>query len=810
MSTRTLWLRWSWRDLRQRWVLVGAIALVIALGTGTYAGLLSTSAWREQSNDASFALLDTHDVRIALSQGVGVPEGTLSRLVSATVPAGELAGVRERWVAPTQIAGPAGLLVPGEVVGTALGSGATPDVDGVHVSAGRALTAADDGRPTVVVEQGFARQNGLPARGRLRLSGGVTVRYVGHGQSPEYFLVSGGQGALPFLSQKTYGVLFTSLHAAQLITGAPGQVNDAVLVLRPGVSSSAVAQALTGALTAAALPVSATVTTRDDIDSYRVLYDDIAGDEQLWRVIALLVLAGATFAALNLTSRIVEAQRREIGIGMALGVRPRLLAVRPLLFGAQVALLGVLLGVGVGWLLGLVLRQVFVDLLPLPVWLTPFQPGVFAQAAVLGFVLPFAAVAWPVWRAVRVQPVEAIRVGHLAARGNGLVPLLRHLPLPGRSYRQVPVRNLLRRPRRTLLTALGIAAAICTLVTTIGFLDTFNATLDRSEAELMRAAPDRVAVSLTGFEPADGAVVAEVRSLPEAGSVSTGLLVPTRAGAGSSSVDLLTEVLAQDAPWTPSLLSGSLHGGLVLARKAADDLGVDVGDTVALEHPQATATGLRTVTTQVPIAGVHPNPMRVLAYLDRPAAASLGLAGTTNLLTVLPASGVAPDEVRRALLGVPHVASAESAQATIDGMRSGLEEFLGILQVAAGVTLVLALLIAFNTVSIGMDERSREHATMQAFGLPVRSVLALSTVEIVLVGLLGTAIGVAGGYGVLRWMATTTIPAVLPEIGVTAALAGNTLLWAVGLGVLTVAAAPLLTLRRLRRMDVPATLRVVE
>lgn len=46
-----LWLRWSWRDVRSRWVQVGALALVIALGTGTYAALLSTSGGDRQSND---------------------------------------------------------------------------------------------------------------------------------------------------------------------------------------------------------------------------------------------------------------------------------------------------------------------------------------------------------------------------------------------------------------------------------------------------------------------------------------------------------------------------------------------------------------------------------------------------------------------------------------------------------------------------------------------------------------------------------------------------------------------------------------
>jgi hypothetical protein len=60
---------------------------------------------------------------------------------------------------------------------------------------------------------------------------------------------------------------------------------------------------------------------------------------------------GADFGAevqLRRHVRTVEAQRREIGIGMALGVPRRTLALRPLLLGTQIALLGVLLGVPVG------------------------------------------------------------------------------------------------------------------------------------------------------------------------------------------------------------------------------------------------------------------------------------------------------------------------------------------------------------------------------------------------------------------------------------------------------------------------------
>jgi putative ABC transport system permease protein len=181
-----------------------------------------------------------------------------------------------------------------------------------------------------------------------------------------------------------------------------------------------------------------------------------------------------------------------------------------------------------------------------------------------------------------------------------------------------------------------------------------------------------------------------------------------------------------------------------------------------------------------------------------------------NLLTVEPASGYATSDLQRALLGIPHVTSAQSVQVTTDGLRDSLGQFTGILNVAAAVSLLLALLIAFNSTSIGVDERSREHATMMAFGLPLRTVLALTTAEAAVTGVLGTLAGLAGGYGVLSWLVSTTIPGVMPELGVTATLTGGSILTALLLGIATVSVAPLFTLRRMRRMDIPSTLRLVE
>ena len=410
---RGLWTRWIARDLRRRWHLVLAIALVIALGTGTYAALIGTSTWRTQSNDASFEVLAFHDLRVTLTTGATVKEGRLDGLMRTLPSAAAVTATEERLAVPTLVeVGES--LVSGRLVGS--GSGAQPlTVNRVHIEEGKAPSA---GQPAGILEYKYATAVDAPPTGTVRLSGGAPLAYTGLGYPPDDFVVSGG-GAGFFLADSGFASVYTSLPLAQQVSGATGQVNELVVRVAPDAEPSEMAGELTAALAAARPRISATVTLGTDEISYRVLYEDIEQDEQFWTVIAMLMLVGATLAALNLISRVVEGGRREIGIGMALGKPTWTLAIRPLLLGLEVAVLGVVLGLLIGWLLTIPLKDLFTSLLPLPVWETPLVLAPFVRAAAFGVVLPMLAVAWPVWRAVRVEPVDAIRVGHLAARGAG-------------------------------------------------------------------------------------------------------------------------------------------------------------------------------------------------------------------------------------------------------------------------------------------------------------------------------------------------------------------------------------------------------
>ena len=70
-------IRWSLRDLRRKWLQVGAIAFIIAIGVGLYAALGGTATWRYESNDASFAATGMYDLRVKATEGLDIDEGDL-------------------------------------------------------------------------------------------------------------------------------------------------------------------------------------------------------------------------------------------------------------------------------------------------------------------------------------------------------------------------------------------------------------------------------------------------------------------------------------------------------------------------------------------------------------------------------------------------------------------------------------------------------------------------------------------------------------------------------------------------------------
>ena len=827
-------LRWAFRDAKARWVQVAGIALMIAIGTGLFAGLSSFTHWRIISNEESLRLTNMYDIRARLGVDGFLPQGSLAAIAQGI---DGVEAAEERLISNTQaevdtVDGP--VLVRARIIGVDM-SGGGPDVNGVEVIVGRTIRETEFGEPVVLVERNFGVYYELPEQGDLRLGGNVLTRYVGQAVSPEYFIVV-EEGS--FIGQANLVAVFTSLETAQELSGQPGLVNDLVLTALPGANVSDIEATLLARTLERHPGTQLTLMRPEDDASYLALTQDPEGDQQVYNVLALVLFGGAAFAALNFAARMVETQRREIGTSMALGVSPVAIAVRPVLVGVQIAVLGVAFGVGIGLLVGRLLSGVIEGFLALPIFITPFQTEVFLRVAAIGFFLPIVAVLWPVFRATRVKPVEAIRTGHLASRGGGLAPFITRIPLPGSSLGRMPFRNLLRAPRRTLLTLVALTAVLAILVGIAGMRDSFLSTLQKGDEELLRGAPDRLTVRLDSYYPVDSPEVNNILKGGVLGVAEPGLTITAAAlphgaiGGSSESMDLQNAAaalqrLGDDAIelnvqfidfesdfWTPSAVEGELsfgEPGIVLARKAASDLGVDVGDDIDLIHPTRTGPdAFAARTSTLPVLAIHPHPLRFYAYMDIRHAGLAGLQGAVNTITGNPAGQSDLFAVKRALFGDPGVTAVQGLSEAFQATADLFEQVSAVFLIMEVFVLGLVLLIAFNAANISSDERARDHATMFAYGVSVRRVVGSLATEGLVLGVVAAVLGVVFGYALLLWMVIVLVPQSYPDMGVLLSINIPVMAVFLGAGAAVVALAPALTVRKLRRMDIPGTLRVLE
>ncbi|MCI0709797.1 MAG: ABC transporter permease [Chloroflexi bacterium] len=811
MNWRLFW-RWAWRDLKRRWLQVAAISIIIAIGTGIYTGLGGEEEFRINSMDASYDGLNMYDIRVDLTDGSYLPH---EQVVDALA---EIEGIRSlegRLIVPTQVdASNNGdvILVSGEIVGMDMQDGGL-DINQVYINEGRNITEADGGNPAAVLDYKFARYYELEPGDDIHIAGNIQLDFVGSGQTPEYFMII--PESLAFFGEGSFAPIFMPLESVQQITGQAGMINNIVIVTDENADLEAVTQDIEAAFAANFAETGVDIEFKDDNNVRAMLYEDAKADQEIWDLMAFLFLAGAALAVFNLSGRMVQSQRREIGIAMALGVPRHIIALRPLMVGLQIAILGTIFGIFFGFAANTGFTSLIKDLAPLPYWDQTVHYPSLITGTIIGIVMPLVAVMLPTLRAVIVPPIDAIRSGHLVAKQGGLGKWLTYLPIPGKSFLQMPFRNIFRSPWRATFTVLGISVAIALITLFVGFLDSFVATMDEAELAYRHDSPNRFVVTLDNFYPVDSETVTSIGNDALFSNWETQLeLGGMLSHNGAEFQSAITLLPMNSDIWTPMLLEGNLSdqmGTIVIADKMAEDLGVTVGDAIILEHPHREGLfSFKLVKSEVEVVGIHNNPLRPLSYMSIASQSMMGVEELTNQVVVVPVPGVSTNTVRSTLFQQAGVGSVTDIAELSNAFDDGLELFKQFLQVIQGVVIFMAFLIAFNATSINVDERVREIATMFAFGLPIRTVTRMQIVENLLIGIAGTIVGVGFGWFILQAMMSTRIEEQLDDLRLIATLQPETLLISLALGILVVGLTPLLSIRKMVRMDIPGALRVME
>ena len=202
---------------------------------------------------------------------------------------------------------------------------------------------------------------------------------------------------------------------------------------------------------------------------------------------------------------------------------------------------------------------------------------------------------------------------------------------------------------------------------------------------------------------------------------------------------------------------------VVINRAAAEDAGLDVGDTATVQVPapvEVMVVGIATYGDEESFGGI------TFAAFTLEAAQRHVTGGDEQISSVLvkAAPGVSPEDlVDRIEPLVPDNAEAltgaQLSDTLVEDMNSDwLTTFRSFLGVFGGIALLVATFSIYNTFSIVVAQRTREMALLRAVGAGRRQVLSSVAVEAVAIGVVASLVGAVMGLGV-AWLLTNMFEA---------------------------------------------------
>lgn len=597
----------------------------------------------------------------------------------------------------------------------------------------------------VLVNEAFAKALDLDPGARLEatLHGRhQTLRIVGIANSPEFVFVS-APGEL-FPQPDRFAVIWMGHETLARAYGLEGAFNEAVFRLARGADHTVVKRAIDAIVE----PYGSTgVYGRDRMPSDRFLTEEL---RQLGTMAAFLpgfFLVIAAFLVNVALARIIATERSNIGLLKAFGYSDTAVAWHYAKSALLLGTVGALIGAGAGIWLGRLVAAVYRDYYHFPRLDFSAPLWIFAAALAAALVSATAGAIFAVMSAARIAPAAALAPSRpmTFSQSNGLTGALsRHLDAKSR----IIVRRIVRFPRRSATTVIGIALAIGLLVVA----RTFPAVMDRL-LDIHFAQTNRQDVTLSFIEARDESVLNAVSQMPGVIYAEPARIDSVILRNGVRSVE---EVLIGSKP---NARLGRLIGsagsllpppasGVALARALAAKLGVKAGDWIEMQQARGARRQLR-----VRVAAIVDPMVGSSAYMDLDSQARLmdeprQITGANVRL-----DPTAYEDFNQELKRTPALAGASFLTLAEQSMRRSYQEGVGYMNlVYLSFAAIMAGGVAFSAARVTLAEQERDLATLRVLGFTRLEVSYVLIGELASLALLAIPAGCLAGTVMAYWL----------------------------------------------------------
>jgi putative ABC transport system permease protein len=667
----------------------------------------------------------------------------------------------------------------------------------VHLRSGRMPGLAE--RNEVLVSEAFSAANQLrpgDTIGAIINGRKERLRIAGVAISPEYINEIKGNS---FPDNRRFGVLWMGRDALAGTLNMRDGINDIAVTLAPHASEQQIITRLDQLLA----PYGALgAYGRSDQLSHNFLANELAQSRVSGTVLPAIFLAVAAFLVHNVLLRLITLQRAQIGLLKSFGYSRLTVSMHYVKFALLTVMTGGAGGIAVGAWLGHGLARVYARFYHFP--RLAFALSGFAVAAALS-IAALSAIGGALLAARRVvalSPAESMRPEAPARFKPGPLERLglqRWMPLPVRMV----LRNLERKPLKSLLSILGLASALALVITG---QYTFDALNEIVRLQFRVAQRDDVTVSFN--EARDWSVAHNLAALPGVLRVEPYRAMAVTMRYRHHSKKTVVMALAPRRELR-RVLDEREHAielppkGIVLTRVLAETLGITAGERLQIAFMEG-----QRQTVETPVAQIIDEPIGMFSYMDAAALAALAQEPLTASGAYLAVDPARQDALYRTLKSVPAVRSVSLREATLQSFMATVAENMRINTIVlVTFACVIALGVVYNATRIALSEQAIELASLRILGFTNAEVAAMLLGQQGALTLAALPLGCVLGYG-LAALLSMLLSQDLFRIPLV--VSSRTFALSIGVVLAAAAAAGYLVWRKLRRLDLIEVLKTRE
>ncbi|MHA2246412.1 MAG: ABC transporter permease [Candidatus Hodarchaeales archaeon] len=533
------WLKKIARDIFRQKLLNFALILLYFFGIGSYLALTmgytnldaSFNKIYQETNFADVELFTHTDVWFNISELANISDNFIGNN-------SEISAINYRLITETgyNITSPKDNytrqhLPSGRAIGIEWNRSDTDRINDLIFESGNFFNNSSPNN-SIIVEAHFARNFQLNTGEFLStriLGKNYNLTMQGIAYSPEYLIVIPSRH--DFFPTNRFGVIYFPIEILQQITGLRGLANNIIIKMQPetpiAIRDSLISNFVMILNDYTEGSFTPPVMQENQVSNW-ALKLDLEEIKEIALILPIVVLGVAVISLYITIGRMVQSQKRIIGVASCLGYFPNDILLHYIFLTLIIGSIGSFFGVVFGTIVSGAITWVYAYYMGFPAIIEIYlQFYLIVNAFAIGCIISVLGGFFPAYKASRTVPHEAL-LAHATTKKGTRSLLEKLIPINPFGLRlTIPLRNIFRHKIRFFSTITGIAVAVGILVVSFAFIDSISTGVYRQFNETSRY---DLIVKYDGLQFADLGVkedIAYIENITGVSSVDPVLQMPS-------------------------------------------------------------------------------------------------------------------------------------------------------------------------------------------------------------------------------------------------------------------------------------------